>query len=382
MNMSSDAQLLQGAWLLKQRANIRTWRRFWTELLTSAGRATLRFSSSREAAQQAKHEKETDVTGYILRGDAAKAGFYFECYKGSDKLHFFRAESADAFQNWMAVFRAAGLAIGPSLDALSTRRALVFSCWKRGGGAKSSAWRQRWLRICDREIRYWDSETDDAPPNGSVDVVQSMLILDANVDRSAGPALHVLRVGVIGREYVFGFEDALERERFLKALESCGGVLDAHAVENMLREGEQATPGSVTRESIRQSMLQNSVLIGGSDDDAGKENALDMPIRTTVTRVTAIMEGPGSSHIAELHSRYKELTSSSSAWAISRLRNDFKAAAEALPHTSANAIFARAREEELRLRLVTMQGDGTEDTGVQEQQLQQLAADKGGAEGQ
>jgi hypothetical protein len=26
-------------------------------------------------------------------------------------------------------------------------------------------------------------------------------------------------------------------------------------------------------------MLQNSVLIGGSDDDAGKENALDMPIR-------------------------------------------------------------------------------------------------------
>jgi hypothetical protein len=77
--------------------------------------------------------------------------------------------------------------------------------------------------------------------------------------------------------------------------------------------------------------------------------------------------------------RYKELTASSSAWAISRLRNDFKAAAEALPHTSANAIFARAREEELRLRLVTMQGDGTEDTGVQEQQL---AADKGGAEGQ
>jgi hypothetical protein len=38
------------------------------------GKATLRFASSPEAAQQSKHEKAVDVTGYILRGDAAKAG--------------------------------------------------------------------------------------------------------------------------------------------------------------------------------------------------------------------------------------------------------------------------------------------------------------------
>jgi hypothetical protein len=66
-----------------------------------------------------------------------------------------------------------------------------------------------------------------------------MLILDADVDRSASQPLHVLRVGVIGREcvfprfllrwfyrmndrYVFGFEDAQERQRFFEALESCG----------------------------------------------------------------------------------------------------------------------------------------------------------------
>ena len=72
--MSSDARLLQGAWLLKQRATIRTWRRYWAELMIKDGKATLRFASSPEAAQQSKHEKAVDVTGYILRGDAAKAG--------------------------------------------------------------------------------------------------------------------------------------------------------------------------------------------------------------------------------------------------------------------------------------------------------------------
>jgi hypothetical protein len=29
--------------------------------------------------------------------------YYFECYKSNEKLHFFRAEGAGAFQNWMSV---------------------------------------------------------------------------------------------------------------------------------------------------------------------------------------------------------------------------------------------------------------------------------------
>ena len=37
-------------------------------------RVTLRFASSHEAALQSKFDKEEDVTGYVLRGDAAKAG--------------------------------------------------------------------------------------------------------------------------------------------------------------------------------------------------------------------------------------------------------------------------------------------------------------------
>ncbi len=69
--MSADDQ---GGWLLKQRAHIRTWRRFWAQAFVKDSRATLRFASSPEAALQSKFDKEEDITGYVLRGDAAKAG--------------------------------------------------------------------------------------------------------------------------------------------------------------------------------------------------------------------------------------------------------------------------------------------------------------------
>jgi hypothetical protein len=63
-----------GGWLLKQRANIKTWRRFWAEISLKGGSVSLRFASSPEAAAQSSFEKEVDVTGYVLRGDSSKAG--------------------------------------------------------------------------------------------------------------------------------------------------------------------------------------------------------------------------------------------------------------------------------------------------------------------
>jgi hypothetical protein len=64
----------QGGWLLKQRATIRTWRRFWAEMSVEGGKATLRFASSPEAAARSQFDKDTDVSGYVLRADLSKAG--------------------------------------------------------------------------------------------------------------------------------------------------------------------------------------------------------------------------------------------------------------------------------------------------------------------
>jgi hypothetical protein len=64
----------QGGWLLKQRANIRTWRRFWAELFVEGAKATLRLASSPEAAARSQFDKDADVTGYVLRADLSKAG--------------------------------------------------------------------------------------------------------------------------------------------------------------------------------------------------------------------------------------------------------------------------------------------------------------------
>lgn len=308
------------------------------------GKATLRFASSPEAAARSQFDKDTDVSGYVLRADLSKAGYYFECYKGRDKLHFFRAESAVALRNWMAVFVAAGLTRGPSLDPSHEGRMFEFDCWKRGGGAKSSAWRRRWLRLFDREIRYWSSDADDAPPKGTIDVVQSLIVLDATPDTSITPHLHVLRLSVIGREYTFGFSEAEERQQFSRALQSYGAVIDAFAEENIAQQIGGADGHKA--ESIRDSMIRNSVAIArvavdGDDDAAAATRA------RTVSRVTVIMEAADASDVAELNSRFKEISASSSAPVIKRLAGDFKAAADALPPTSANAIFARSREAEL-----------------------------------
>ena len=38
------------------------------------GKATLRFASSPEAAARSQFDKDTDVSGYVLRADLSKAG--------------------------------------------------------------------------------------------------------------------------------------------------------------------------------------------------------------------------------------------------------------------------------------------------------------------
>lgn len=314
-------------------------------MFVEGGKATLRFASSPEAAARSQFDKDADVSGYILRGDLSKAGYYFECYKGSDKLHFFRAESSIALRNWMAVFVSAGLTRGPSLDTSHEGRMFEFDCWKRGGGTKSSAWRRRWLRLFDREIRYWTSDADDGPPKGTIDVVQSLIVLDVTPDSSITPRLHVLRLSVIGREYTFGFSEAEERQQFLGALESYGAVIDAFAEQNIAQQ--MGGGGGQNAESTRNTVIRNSVLIGRVAVDGDDDAPAAMRASRTVSRVTVIMEAADASDVAELNSRFKEINASSSAPVIKRLADDFKAAADALPPTSANAIFARSREEEL-----------------------------------
>jgi hypothetical protein len=69
------ATIAQGGWILKQRANIKNWRRYWAQVSVVGSKVSLVFAASNEAGVRGNFEKETDVTGYVMRRDLSKAGW-------------------------------------------------------------------------------------------------------------------------------------------------------------------------------------------------------------------------------------------------------------------------------------------------------------------